>query len=281
MFGQLNQSAKQGTAPGAGEVATERVAVVQAEKEPEGYSAIVLVVLLILVSLFMVLYGMQTSVAFNARRWQQQDPGLAVVPQTLNVPAIDKPNGTHVEFYNYECEAPWKGPAKMDDKGDYIEFAFPDGPKVRTYSPETQANSLEVFKGTDPAAQERITHLFGGHPFDSNYDLYTAVYNSTPTQLSSFMSRQEAERVNTLLQWKANFDNQLPGGIFRFEANDLRGFQFGDPGASRAVMLRAFNNRDRQFQILFVMPQSATDKLTQGDINQVIATLKPIPLPGQ
>jgi len=46
-------------------------------------------------------------------------------------------------------------------------------------------------------------------------------------------------------------------------------------------MLRAFNNRDRQFQILFVMPQSVTDKLTQGDINQVIATLKPIPLPGQ
>jgi hypothetical protein len=46
-------------------------------------------------------------------------------------------------------------------------------------------------------------------------------------------------------------------------------------------MLRAFNNRDRQFQVLFVTPESATDKLNQGDINQVIGTLKPIPLPGQ
>lgn len=274
MFGQVNQPAADGAT-------TERVVVAKPEKEPEGYSAIVLVILLIMVSLFMVLYGMQTSVAFNARRWQQQDPGLAAVPQTLNVPAVDKPTGTPLEFYNYQCMAPWKGPAKLDDKGDYVEEAFPDGPKMRIYSPETQANSLEVFKGTDPAAQERITRLFGGHPFDSNYDLYAAVYNATPGQLSSFMSRQEAERVNTLLLWKANFDSQLPGGIFRFEANDLRGFQFGDPGASRAVMLRAFNNRDRQFQILFVMPQSATDKLTQGDINQVIATLKPIPLPGQ
>ncbi len=273
MFGQVNQPAADG--------ATTERAVAKAEREPEGYSAIVLVILLILVSLFMVLYGMQTSVAFNARRWQQQDPGLAAVPQTLNVPAVDKPTGTPLEFYNYQCMAPWKGPAKLDDKGDYVEEAFPDGPKMRIYSPETQANSLEVFKGTDPAAQERITHLFGGHPFDSNYDLYAAVYNATPGQLSSFMSRQEAERVNTLLLWKANFDNQLSGGTFRFEANDLRGFQFGDPGASRAVMLRAFNNRDRQFQILFVMPQSVTDKLTQGDINQVIATLKPIPLPGQ
>jgi len=261
--------------------ANQQVAVVAAEKEPERYSAVILVVILILVSIFMTMYGLQSILAFNARRWQQRDPSLAVVPQTLSVPALNNPTGTHLEFYNYECLAPWKGPAKMDAKDDYVDASFPDGAKMRIYSPETQANSLEVFKGIDPAQQERITRLFGKHPFDSNYDLYSTVYNTTPAQLSSFMARPESERVNTLLLWKANFDDQLPGGIFRFEANGLRGLQFGDPGASKAVVLRAFNNRDRQFEIMLVMPASASEKLSQGDINQVIATLKPIPLPGQ
>jgi hypothetical protein len=263
------------------DVAAQQAAAVKVEKEKEGYSAIALVLLLIVVSIFMVMFGLQTTLAFSAKRWLTREPTLAQVPQTLNVPALDKPTGTHIEFFNYECMAPWKGPAKTDQQNDWVDFTFPDGAKLRAYSPESQANSLEVFKGTDQAQQERATRLFGKHPFDSNYDLYVAVYNTTPSQLTSFMSRQESERVNTLLLWKANFDMQLPGGTFRFEANDLRGLQFGDPAASHAVFLRAFNNRDRQFEIMVAMAQNASEKLNQGDVNQIIATLKPIPLPGQ
>lgn len=259
----------------------ERVVVTTAEKEPEGYSAIALVILLILVSLFMVLYGLQNVLSFNAKRWQQNDPGLAVVPQTLNVPALDKPEGTNIELYNYQCVAPWKGPAKIDPKDDYIDVTFPAGAAMRIYSPESQANALEVFKGTDATQQERVTRLFGGHPFDSNYDLYSAVYASTPSQLTSLMSRPDAERINTLLTWKANFDTQLPGGVYRFELPGLRGLQFGDPETSKEIVVRAFNNRDRQFEIQMVMPAGVTEKLNQGEINQIIATLKPIPLPGQ
>jgi len=47
------------------------------------------------------------------------------------------------------------------------------------------------------------------------------------------------------------------------------------------VMVRAFGVQDRQFEFMILMRAGASEKLTQNDINLILASLKPIPLPGQ
>ncbi len=249
----------------------------------EGYSAIVLVIVLIGVAAYILFYGLQTLIYFDAKHWGAREASLYVTAQPLAIaaPALPPNQSTHLEFFNYQCEAPWKGPAKTTEDNDYFEAKFPSGQSIRVESPEDQADVLKSFKGESPEQQQRIAAVFGEHPFDSNFDLFAAVYNASPAQASPFMPRGDAERLNTLLIWKLSLDTELPGGTFQFESDRNRGLQFGDPVRSAAVAIRAFNEHDRQFKMLIMRSAASGTKLAQMDINRIIATLKPIPLPGQ
>ena len=252
-----------------------------AENERESYSAIILVIVLIGVAAYILLYGLQTLIYFDGKHWGAQDTSLYITPHPVTIAASAPGTTTHLEFYNYQCEAPWKGPAKTTEGSDYIEAKFPSGPILRVELPEAQADALQSFKGESPAQQQYIAAVFGDHPFDSNFDLFAAIYGASPAQVSAFMPRVEAERLNTLLTWKMSLDTELPGGISQFSFGTMRGLQFGDPDHSQAVVLRAFNEHDRQFKILVTRAIASGPKLTQADINQIIATLTPVPLPGQ
>lgn len=249
--------------------------------EREGYSAIILVIVLIAVAAYILFYGLQTLIYVEVRSWGTRDASLYVTPSTLNVTATKPASTTHLEFYGFQCEAPWKGPAKTTETPDYVESKFPSGPIVRVESPEEQADALQSFKGESPEQQQHIANVFGAHPFDSNFDLFRAVYSASPSQVSAFLPRVDAERVSTLLDWKMSLDSQLPGGTFVFDLGRIRGLQFGDPDHSEAVILRAFTEHDRQFKILLTHLDASNFKVTQADINQIILTLKPVPLPGE
>jgi len=57
--------------------------------------------------------------------------------------------------------------------------------------------------------------------------------------------------------------------------------QFGSPDQAHVVMVRAFGVQDRQFELMILMRAGASERLTQNDINLILTSLKPIPLPGQ
>ncbi len=250
-------------------------------KPAEGYSAFILLAVLIIVAGYSVFYGLQTITLLNARHWGTTEPSLYDTPHDLDLKSTPAPQTTHAEIYNYQCEFPWKGPAQTEVGEDATDFKFPSGAFVRLYQPESQVDNLKTFKGETPEEQRRIDSMFGAHPFSSNFDLYSAVYEASPAQISPFMSRGDAQHVSALLIWKLNYDTVLPGGVFRFDAGPIRGLQFGTPDQAHAVIFRAFGVQDRQFEFLILMRANSTTKLAQNDINLIINSLKPIPLPGQ
>jgi hypothetical protein len=250
-------------------------------KPAEGYSAFILLALLVIVAGYSVFYGLQTVTLMNARHWGTVEPSLYDTPHDLDLKSTPAAQTSHVEIYNYQCDLPWKGPAQTEASEDATDFKFPSGAFVRVYVPESQVDNLKTFKGETPEEQRRIDNMFGAHPFSSNFDLYSAVYEASPAQISPFMSRGDAQHVSALLIWKLNYDMVLPGGVLTFDAGPVRGLQFGNPEQAHAVVLRAFGVQDRQFEFLILMRANATAKLAQNDINLIIASLKPIPLPGQ
>jgi hypothetical protein len=250
-------------------------------KPAEAYSANILLVVLVLVAGYLLLYGLQTMTALNTRHWGTLEPSLYDTPQDLLQKTTPAAQTTHLEFYNYQCDAPWKGPADTNVGPDTTDFKFSSGAFLRVYLPESQLDELKNFKGETPEEQRHLDAAFGTHPFDSNYDLYSAIYGASPAQASPFLSRADAERIRTLLLWKLSHDMALPGGAFRFDWGALRGLQFGNPEDAHAVVVRAFGVQDRQFELMILMRVGASDRLTQNDINLILASFKPIPLPGQ
>ena len=250
-------------------------------KPAEGYSAFILLGVLMIVAGYSVFYGLQTITLLNARHWGSFEPSLYDTPHDMDLKSTPAAQKTHVEFYNYQCDLPWKGPAETAVGEDATDFKFPSGAFVRVYLPEAQVDNLKTFKGETPEEQRRIDNMFGAHPFSSNFDLYSAIYDASPAQISAFMSRGDAQHVSALLIWKLNYDTVLPGGAFRFDAGAVRGMQFGTPEQAHVVVVRAFGVQDRQFEFLILMRAGAAAKLEQNDINLIVASLKPIPLPGQ
>ena len=249
-------------------------------KPAEAYSAYILLLVLMIVAVYSLFYGLQTLMTYNARHWGSFEPSLYVTPQDLPQQTTPAAQTTHLEFYNYQCDAPWKGPAEAAEGPDTNDFKFTSGAFVRVYLPESQSDAQKTFKGETPEEQRRLDAAFGEHPFNSNFDVYSAIYGASPAQVSPFISRSDAERVRTLLLWKLSYDTALPGGSYRFDWGQTHGLQFGNPDDAHAVLIRAFGVQDRQFEFLILMRAGATQKLTQNDVNLILASLKPTPLPG-
>jgi len=259
----------------------EKVEVEKDEVEKCGaLSAIILAVLVVLVSAFCVAYGLQTLVWVEARHWASVNPWLRDVPQPLPASASSAaPNtkGMQVKAYDYEFISPW-GAGKVTPYLAHVEFRFPAGQVAILFDPETSLDTMRNLKSTNPLEYQRFTNVFVDHPIEFNYQLYEMVYGASPAQLSPIMTSRDAMRMNVLLLWKLSFGFDTTPGIYSFDFGKNHGVQFGDPGKGRPVAVRIFDDRDRQFRLIFLVTAGSNAPLTQDGINTAVSSLKPVPI---
>jgi hypothetical protein len=247
------------------------------EAEKKGaLSAIILTVLVVLVSVYCIAYGLQTLVWVEARHWSSVNPWLRDVPQPLPS-ATPSAKGTQVKAYDYEFLSPW-GAGKVTPHLVHVEFRFNGGQVAILFDPETSLDTMRNLKSTNPLEYQRFTNVFVDHPIEFNYQLYQMVYGVSPGQLSPIMSSRDAMRMNVLLLWKLSFGFDTTPGIYSFDFGKNHGFQFGEPGKGRPVAVRVFDDRDRQFRLIFLVAVGSNAPLTQDDINTAVSSLKPVPI---
>jgi hypothetical protein len=133
-------------------------------------------------------------------------------------------------------------------------------------------------KSTNPLEYQKFTNVFVDHPIEFNYQLYDMVYSASPAQLSPIMPSRDAMRMNVLLLWKLSFGFDTTPGIYSIEFGKNHGVQFGEPGKGRPVAVRFFDERDRQFRLIFLVVAGSNATLTQGDINAAVSSFKPVPI---
>lgn len=240
-------------------------------------SAIVLAVLVVLVAIFCVEYGLQTLVWMEAKRWASINQWLADVPQRIPAPTA-LPKGTEVRAYGYEFLAPWPGNIKPQPAITSTAFHFDAGQVIVFFDPGTEVDTLHALQTSNQALYVAFANVFSAKPFETNYDLYKAVYEASPAQASPFGDRGESLRLNQLLLWKLSFGIDAPGGISAFDFGKNHGFQFGDPAKGLPVAARVFTDRDVQFRITFAVADGSSGKITQDDVDSVVQSLQHIPI---
>jgi hypothetical protein len=260
---------------------SDEVVKEEAEKEETGEkqgarSAIILALLVVVVSIYCVAYGLQTLVWVEARQWVSVNPWLGEVPQPLPTTAPSM-KGTVAKAYDYEFLSPW-GAGKITPFAAHVEFRFTGGQVALLVDPETSLDTMRNMKSTNPLEYQRFTNVFVDHPIEFNYQLYDTVYGASPSQLSPVMSSRDAMRMNVLLLWKLSFGFDTTPGIYSFDFGKNHGVQFGEPGKGRPVAIRIFDDRDRQFRLIFLVAAGSNASLTQDEINTAVASLKPVPI---
>jgi hypothetical protein len=248
-------------------------------EKTSAWPAIALAVFAILVGFFLVKYGLGTLSWMEARSAAKSDAWAAEVPQPL--PQTDEPTGKidQLKLYEFEFNSPWPGKNKAEPHLTHTVVRFDSGQILVFYDPTTQKDTIGTLKTADPVNYQKFAAVFSGAPIESNYSLYQQVYNAAPASFSPLMDGADAQRDHTLLMWKLAFGPDLDAdGVFHsFDWGTIKGFQFGDPSSGRAVAVRAFDDRNRQFRYIFIPGAGSNAEITQGQINSAVRSLKPVP----
>jgi hypothetical protein len=255
-------------------------------------SAVLLAAAVLLVAVFSVLFGLQTLVWFNTKRWTSQNPWLADTPQPLAATSTTPPdvfappaakNGKTVKpaqlkAYDYEFTAPWPGNVKTVPGLNHVQFHFDSGQVIVFFDPESQLDTVRQMKSGETTQYQQFQNIFGDRAPNTNYELYKTVYSASPAQISPFMHSQDAFRINALLLWKLSFGFDAQPGIHSFELGKNRGFEFGDAANGAPVALRVFDEKDAQFRLIFTTAAGSSGAFTQDDINLAAGSLQSIPI---
>lgn len=259
-------------------------------------SAIILVVIIIIVAIYSTSFGLQTMQWISAHQWTSANPWLKEVPQpiasssTPTVPTAPadvaptpapKPNGkkadaqsngTDVGEYGYQMTVPWTSKVKETPSAGGAQFRFDTGQIVVFGDPDAQLDTVHILRDTPGDQYMPFSPLFTNGSIAENYDLYNAVYNSSPSQVSPVTNYATAQRDRILLLMKLSFGFDLAKPIYSFDFGRNKGFQFGDP-AKGPVAIRAFGPHDKQFRFIFTVFSGSGGQITQSDINQAMQSL--------
>ena len=157
-------------------------------------------------------------------------------------------------------------------------MGVPSGPIVIFFNPQGEKDIISGIRDGDLDTYHRYQGVFGANLFPTNYDLYLAVYSTSPASLSPLLSREEVVQDGTLLEWKLAFAANSASAIYKVEANGLRGFQIGDPSRDPMVVIRLFDPRNAQYRLLFTS-KSGPGTFPQSDINCVLDSFEPAARP--
>jgi hypothetical protein len=242
-------------------------------------NAIVLVALVVVVAAYSMAFGLQTLIWFETHHWTRANPWIKDVPQPLNSASV--PGGsTQLKAYDYQFKVPWPG-KYSNSTPDLLsqQFRFDSGQIIIFFDPQAQADMLRTLtSASNPLEYQQFQNVFVGQSFNSNYELYKAVYDAAPADVWPFTSMRDAIRVNQLLLWKVSFGLDAPPPLHSIEFGSNRGIEFGDPSTGRPVALRIFDGRDVQFRLIFMAASGTSARIAQADIDSAVQSLEPVPI---
>ena len=244
---------------------------------------IALFVVLLVCAAYVWFFGPQTVIALGARYLARKTPVVSMAPAQLTDLSASRSPGRKLSYFGYEFEIPW---ADIDDAktkmlGDnkaLIAFQSGNSLSVWSGSPRAFVNSVLTNDKIDPSSLRR---MYGDEALSSDFALYRTILETTPGNVTPFLSRQDAVSRTILLVVKGTIlPRGTKSGVFAVQAGEFSGFQFGRPqNQSGEVSVRLFSDSS-SLNLIFNQKPGGPTVISQPDINRLLQTLrKPIAAP--
>lgn len=163
--------------------------------------------------------------------------------------------------------SPWSSkPEKMEKEGmDALTYRKENKIIFLPKNEDEVFNNLLPYDNRDE--YEKIKLLYGEDVLESKYLFYKAILEANPKELNIFTPKREGIAKSLLVIYKVGLQIPLEGGIYSFETDVIKGFQFGDPKVSRGVEIRFFDSEDTVYAVVL---QGATQK----EIDFLLSSIK-------
>jgi hypothetical protein len=225
------------------------------------------------VGTYLWFFWFQTLMVIQTRYSYRHIPIASMTPVELGDHTVASGTGTKLSCFGYEFEVPWQ-----DVDTDNIQrkamvlVPFRSGLEILVGHGSTHDLVDTVIESTKITPQH-FRAAYGDGAARSDYGFLSLALNATPAKVRLFASKEDVVRQSTLVLVKAII---VPGdsGIFEVQANEFRGFQYGDPIKHPKKITVTLYSADGGIELTFAQrggkPLTA---VSQADINRIIQTM--------
>lgn len=234
---------------------------------------------IILCGTYLYFFGIQTYFSVGAHYTARKMPLLKMVPVELPDLSISQASGKKLSYFGYEFEVPWDDidEAKSRIIGNIAIITFRSGNVLSVWSgsPCTLVNTVLSGSKIEPIT---FRQLYGDEALESDYSLLRMILETTPDNITPFISKKQAASRATLLLLKgltAAWRGQ--SGIFRVRAEGFTGFQFGRPQSLPTGFDVELFASSGSLDFVFGQKVNGSTVILQSDVNRILKTLRKIP----
>jgi hypothetical protein len=225
---------------------------------------------------FFWFFGVQTLFALEARYIGWKSPVVKQVPIGLSDSSVSHATGKKVSYFGYEFEVPWDD---IDESGSRIIggnkaiIAFRSGNVLSVWrgSPREFVDSVLSSGKMD---SNTFRQIYGDDALESDYALHRIILETTPADITPFISKRKAISGAMLLAMKAiSAPRGADSAIFAVTAADFRGFQYGRPRVPPVGLNVELFGDNGSLDFIFGQKAGGPTVISQADINRILETL--------
>jgi hypothetical protein len=229
----------------------------------------------IAVGIYLSYFGMQTVSALVVRYQYRKVPEAKEVPAPLADSSISDVPHAKVSYFGYEFELPWDDIDEQKSKttGPIHLTAFRSG-NAFWFSTFPPKNFVRLIMNEGNLDEREFRQLYGDEAFESDYGFHKKMLQTTPTDITPFVSRREAAGEMILLLFKATSMPKADSGIFSIQAPGFEGFQFESPKGRPFKVIDDLYSGDGGIEMMFFQKAGGTaPDISQAEINRVIQSI--------
>ena len=228
--------------------------------------------------LYLGLFGVQTMSALVVRYESRKTPDVTRLPVPLPDLSVSKVPHKKVSYFGYEFELPWDDVDEQKSKTNRTVhlscFRSGDAFWFSTFPPRSFVNEIMEEGNFDP---QRFRQMFGDKAFESDYGFHREILETTPSQITPFISRHQAAAGQLLLMFKGISMPRAHSGIFSIQGPELQGFQFENPKTQPFSVTDELYSSDGGIDLIFFQKVDGTaPTISQSEINRVIESIRKV-----
>jgi hypothetical protein len=230
---------------------------------------------IIIAGAYLWLFGVQSMCALTVRYWSWKMPVVARTPVELSDSSTSNTQHKKEAYFGYEFEIPWDDADEQKDRtvGSIHVSAFQSGNAFwfSTFPPKDLVNGIMKTAHLEPGT---LRQFYGEDATQSDYSFKRKMLQTTPREITPFVSRKQAVAGQMMLLVKALSISSADAGIFSIRTADFQGFQFGSPQSRPYKITAELYSSDGGIDLIFFQKVGGSAaSISQAEINRIIQSI--------
>jgi len=234
-------------------------------------------VLILCIGTYAWFFGFQTLMLISVRWSYRNHPAVHATPVPLTDNSVAPAQGSNISCFGYQFEVPWQDVDSQNiQRKVMVLIPFRSGLTILVGHGSTH-DLVDTAMNSAKISPEALHAAYGDKAAQSDYEFLKLLLNATPESIKLLDSSGDVGRRAALLVLKSLILLGDPG-IFDVEANEFKGFQYGDPSKRPRRVGVVLYSASGGVEISIARKDSTPLTISQADINRIIRTVRYSPV---